>query len=45
MICLNVERLMRSCVIVLCEPVIDDDLSLLGGREPLGIQNLMSPTA
>ena len=31
---------MRPGVIVLPEPVIDDDLSLLGRREPLRIENL-----
>ena len=36
----HVERLMRSCVIVLSEPEIDDDLGLLGRREPLCIENL-----
>ena len=31
---------MRTRVGVLLEPVIGDDLSLLGGGEPLGIKNL-----
>ncbi len=30
---------MRAGVIVLLEPVIDDDLGLLGRREPLQIEN------
>ena len=31
---------MRPGVIVLPEPVVDDDLGLLGRREPLRIENL-----
>ena len=30
---------MRPSVVVLLEPVIDDDLGLLGRREPLRIEN------
>ena len=32
---------MRADVIVLPEPLIDDDLGLLGRREPLGVENLV----
>ena len=32
---------MRADVIVLLEPRVDDDLGLLGRREPLGIENLV----
>ena len=38
----HVEGLMRAGVVVLSEPVIDDDLCLLGRREPLSIENLPS---
>ena len=31
---------MRPCVVVLPEPLVDDDLGLLGRREPLLIENL-----
>lgn len=31
---------MRAGVVVLSEPVIDDDLRLLGRREPLRVENL-----
>ena len=31
---------MKPDLVVLPEPVIEDDLCLLGRREPLGIQNL-----
>lgn len=31
---------MRPSEVVLLEPVVDDDLGLLRGREPLGIENL-----
>ena len=31
---------MRAGVVVLCEPVIDDDLGLLGRREPLRSEKL-----
>ena len=31
---------MRADLIVLPEPRVDDDLGLLGRREPLGIENL-----
>jgi len=30
---------MRTDVIVLLEPLIDDDLRLVDGREPLGIEH------
>jgi hypothetical protein len=33
---------MRTGVIVLSEPVVDDDLSLLRRREPLGVEHLMT---
>ena len=33
---------MRTGVIVLSEPVVDDDLSLLRRREPLGVENLVA---
>ena len=33
---------MRTDVIVLSEPVVDDDLSLLRRREPLGVEHLMT---
>ncbi len=36
---------MRPCVIVLPEPVIDDDLRLLGRREPLRVENLSAQRA
>ena len=36
---------MRSGVVVLSEPVIDDDLRLLGRREPLRIENLSAQRA
>ena len=36
---------MRAGVVVLSEPVIDDDLSLLGRREPFGIEYLTAQRA
>jgi len=33
---------MRTGVIVLSEPVFDNDLSLLRRREPLGVEHLMT---
>jgi len=33
---------MRSDVIVLPEPFVDHDLGLLGGREPLSVENFMT---
>ena len=33
---------MRTDVVVLSEPLIDDDLSLLRRREPLGVKHLMT---
>ena len=36
---------MRSGVVVLSEPVIDDELRLLGRREPLCIENLSAQRA
>ena len=36
---------MRSSVVVLFEPLINDDLSLLGRREPLGIEDLPTKCA
>mgnify|MGYP001798316522 CR=1 FL=1 len=37
---MHVECLMWAGVVVLREPLVDDDLGLLRCREPLGIQNL-----
>jgi len=31
---------MRSGVVVLSKPLVDDDLGLVGGVEPFGIENL-----
>ena len=36
---------MRPGVVVLSEPVIDDDLRLLGRREPFHIENLSAQRA
>ena len=36
---------MRARVVVLPEPVIDDDLGLLGCREPLRVENLTAQCA
>ena len=38
----HVERLMRACVVVLREPVVDDDLSLLRCCEPLRVEHLLA---
>ena len=32
---------MRLLVIVLAEPLLDNDLRLLGGCEPLGVEHLV----
>ena len=34
---------MRSDVVVLSEPLINDDLRLLSGREPGGVEDLVAP--
>ena len=37
---MHIERLVGTGVIELLDPVIDDDLGLLRGCEPFGIENL-----
>ncbi len=41
----HVERLMRSNVVALFEPAIDDDLGLYHRREPVRIENLPAQRA